>query len=122
MNVNNVRSKKEAGLARRMREAQRKCCRAARPRPVDFLSHCSAPPQPSDLDSVQAFPVSPGDPPTPLNHYKMFSRKEDKRTRERKTNANTGAAPDHFGLIKCDRLIFQSHSKLQRSFCVCGSD
>lgn len=120
MNVNNVRSKKEAGLARRMRESQGKCCGAAWPRPVDFLSHCSASPQPSDLDSVQAFPVSPGDPPTPLNHYKMFSRKEDKRTRERKTNTNTGAAPDHFGLIKCDHLIFQSHSRLRRG--VCGSD
>lgn len=61
MNVNNVRSEKEEGLERKVRESEQKCCGAGPPRPVDFLFYCSASPQPSDLDSVQAFPASPGD-------------------------------------------------------------
>lgn len=108
MNVNNVRSKEEEGLARRMRESEGKCCGAGSPRPVDFLSYRCASPRPSDLDSVQAFPVSPGD----LQLLEITTRCfRGRQTSEqgRKTNANTGAAP-HFRVMKCDRLISRKSS------------
>ena len=100
MNVNNVRYKKEKGLERRMRESEQKCHGAGLPSLVDFLSYCSASPQPSDVDSVQASPVSPGE----LLLLQITTRCLQ-RSEGRKTNANTGAARDHFRVIKCNHLI-----------------